>query len=255
VSPPEKRRRDVVELVTEYGGLSVERLAEMVGVSESTVRRDLRELANRGLVERTHGGAVPVTNVGGEPSFTQRAVQQLDEKQAIARRAVEEIQAGQVVYFDSGTTTMQVAREAPDGGSFAAVTNSPLLTLELGKEDGIVKSVGGDFRGETKALVGPKAESYVRSSNFDLAFVGTNGVDANGALTAPNEEEANLKRLVIDNATRTVVVAVTEKFGERSFRQFGTVADVDLLITDGHVPDAFRDLFATTELLEECARW
>jgi len=129
------------------------------------------------------------------------------------------------------------------------------LTLELGKEDGIVKSVGGDFRGETKALVGPKAESYVRSSNFDLAFVGTNGVDANGALTAPNEEEANLKRLVIDNATRTVVVAVTEKFGERSFRQFGTVADVDLLITDGHVPDAFRDLFATTGTLEECARW
>lgn len=250
MSPPEKRRRDAVELVTEYDGLSVERLAELMGVSESTIRRDLRELADRGLVERTHGGAVPVTNVGGEPSFTQRAVQQLDEKQAIAARAVEEIQTGQVVYFDSGTTTMQVAREAPADGSFAAVTNSPLLTLELGKEDGIVKSAGGDFRGETKALVGPKTESYVRSSNFDLAFIGTNGIDTDGALSAPNEEEANLKRLVIDNATRTVVVAVTEKFGERSFRQFGTLADVDLLITDGHVPDAFRELFSQVDIVE-----
>lgn len=237
--------------MTEYDGLSVERLAEMVGVSDSTVRRDLRELADRGLVERTHGGAVPVTNVGGEPSFTQRAVQHLDEKQAIAARAVEEIQAGQVVFFDSGTTTMQVARKAPDDGSFAAVTNSPLLTLELGKEDGIVKSAGGDFRGETKALVGPKAESYIRSSNFDLAFVGTNGIDADGALSAPNEEEANLKRLVIDNATRTVVVAVAEKFGARSFRQFGAVDDVDLLITDGHVPDAFRELLTELDVVED----
>jgi len=187
VSPPEKRRRDVVELVTEYGGLSVERLAEMVRVSESTVRRDLRELANRGLVERTHGGAVPVTNVGGEPSFTQRAVQQLDEKQAIARRGGRGDSGGSGRLLRLGNDDDAGRQRGPDGGSFAAVTNSPLLTLELGKEDGIVKSVGGDFRGETKALVGPKAESYVRSSNFDLAFVGTNGVDANGALTAPNE--------------------------------------------------------------------
>lgn len=251
MSPPEKRRRDVVELVTEHDGLSVDQLAEMVGVSASTIRRDLRDLADRDLIERTHGGAVPVTNVGGEPSFTQRAVQQLDEKQAIAARAVEEIRAGQVVYFDAGTTTMQVAREAPTDGSFVGVTNSPLFTLELGKEDGIVKSTGGDFRGETKALVGPKTESYVRSSNFDLAFVGGNGIEADGSLSAPNEEEANLKRLVIDNAARTVFVAVTAKFGEQSFRQFGTVDDVDLLVTDGRVPDRFRDLFAETELSEE----
>lgn len=251
MSSPEKRRRDVVELVTKYDGLSVDQLAEMVGVSASTIRRDLRELSDRDLIKRTHGGAVPVTNVGGEPSFTQRAVQQLDKKQAIAARAVEEIQAGQVVYFDSGTTTMQVAREAPADGSFVAVTNSPLLTLELGKEDGIVKSAGGDFRGETKALVGSKTESYVRSSNFDLAFVGTNGIEADGSLSAPNEEEANLKRLVIDNATRTIVVAVSEKFGEQSFRQFGTVDDVDLLITDGHIPDTYRDLFTELDFVED----
>jgi DeoR family fructose operon transcriptional repressor len=251
VRPPEKRRRDIVELVTEHDGLSVDELAETVGVSESTIRRDLRALADRGQVERTHGGAVPVTNVGGEQHFTQRAVQQLDQKRAIARRAAAEIQDGQVVYFDAGTTTMQVAKEAPTDGSFVAVVNSPLLVLEIGKDDGIVKSTGGDFRSQTKALVGPKTESYVRSSNFDIAFIGTNGIGVDGSLSAPNEEEASLKRLVIDNATRTVVVAVTEKFGEQSFRRFGTVDGVDHLITDGRVPNDFRDLFAETDLVED----
>jgi DeoR family fructose operon transcriptional repressor len=254
VTPPEKRRRDIVELVTKHDGLSVERLADLLDVSASTIRRDLRELADRELIERAHGGAVPATNVGGEPSFDQRVVQQLDEKRAIADRAVEEIREGQIVFFDSGTTTMQVARAAPADGSFVAVTNSPLLALELGDHAGSVKSTGGGFRPETKALVGPQAELYIRSSNFDLAFLGVNGIKRTGGLTCPNEEEASVKRHVMDNATRSVVVTVVEKFGRQQFREFATVDEIDFLVTDDRVPDEFRDLFSATELAEE-TRW
>ena len=251
MTTPEKRRRKIVELVTKYGGLSVEELAERISVSESTVRRDLRDLTDRSLLERTHGGAVPVTNVGVERSFDRRVVQRLDRKQAIAARAVEEIQEGQVVYFDAGTTTMQIAREAPADGSFIAVTNSPLFVPELGNGDGLAKLTGGEFRDETKALVGPTTESYVRDSNFDLAFLGVNGIEPDGTLSAPNEAEASLKRLVAEKSTRTVVVTVTEKFGEKSFRRFGSVDDVDLLITDGRVPDDFQELFSDVELVED----
>ncbi|WP_135304959.1 HTH-type transcriptional regulator GlpR [Haloarcula amylovorans] len=250
MTTPEERRRSITELVTKHGGLSVEELATRLDVSESTIRRDLRDLAKRNLVERTHGGVVPTTNVGIERSFNRRLIQNLERKQAIADRAVEEIAEGHVVYFDAGTTTMQVAKAAPDDDSIIAVTSSPMLVLELSKSDGTVKMTGGEYRNETKALIGPTTEDYIGNSNFDLAFIGVNGIGADGTLSAPNESEAKIKQLVVEHSARTVVVTVAEKFGEQSFRRFGSVEDIDLLVTDARVPEGYRDLFDETELVE-----
>jgi len=244
---PEKRRRRIVELVTRHGGLTVTELSDRVEVSESTIRRDLNDLADRDLIERTHGGAVPVSNVGSEPSFRQKVVQGKDRKRAIGARAAGEIRGGQVVFFDSGTTTLQAAREAPNDGSFVSVTNSPLLAMELGKDKGIVEVTGGTFRGETLALIGPQAEKYIRLSNFDLAFIGANGLDEAGALTVPVEAEANVKREVIANAARVHVVAEVEKFGERAFREFATLEDVDAVVTGREIPDRFVDCFESAD--------
>ncbi|PSP82285.1 DeoR family transcriptional regulator [Halobacteriales archaeon QS_1_68_17] len=255
VTTPETRRRRIVELVTDRNGLSVDELIDEFDVSGSTIRRDLRALADRNLIERTHGGAMPATHARSERPFDQKVVEGLERKRAIGRRAAREIQQGQVVFFDSGTTTFQIAREAPTDGSFVSVTNSPLLAMELGKDDGIVKMTGGSFREESMGLVGRPAQSYVRTSNFDLAFVGTNGIDEKGALTSPIEEEAAVKTEVIASAAQTVIVADLTKFGERTFRQFATLEDVDAVITDGRVPDRFHDAFeaADTEWLEGVA--
>lgn len=250
MTTPEERRRSITELVTKHGGLSVEELASHLDVSASTIRRDLTDLAERNLVERTHGGAVPVTNVGVERPFNRRFVQHLERKQAIAERAVEEIPEGTVVYFDAGTTTMQVAKETPDDGSTIVVTNSPLLLPRLSRTDGTVKLTGGEYRNETKALVGPTTEDYIRNSNFDIAFIGVNGIEPDGMLSAPNEAEAKIKELAVKHAARTIVVTVVQKFGEQSFRRFGSIDDIDLLITDERVPDEYRDLFEETELVE-----
>jgi DeoR family fructose operon transcriptional repressor len=250
MSTPEERRRSITELITKHGGLSVDDLATRLDVSPSTIRRDLGDLADRNLVERTHGGAVPVTNVGVERAFDRRLVRNLERKQAIAERAVDEIHEGQVVYFDAGTTTMQVAKEVPDDSSTIIVTNFPLVLPELSRADGTVKLTGGEYRNETKALVGPTTEDYIRSSSFDLAFLGVNGIGPDGTLSAPNESEAKIKQLVLEHATRAIVVTTADKFGEQSFRRFGTVDGIDLLITDGRVPDEYRDLFAETGFVE-----
>jgi DeoR family fructose operon transcriptional repressor len=251
MTTPEQRRRSITELVTKHGGLSVDELATRLDVSASTIRRDLGALADRNLIERTHGGAVPVTNVGVEHAFDRRLVQNLDRKQAIAERAVDEIHEGQVVFFDAGTTTMQVAKAIPDDSSTIIVTNSPLLLPELSKADGTVKLAGGEYRNETKALVGPTTEEYIRNSSFDLAFLGVNGIEPDGTLSAPNESEAMIKQLAMEHATRVIIVTIVQKFGEQSFRRFGSVDDIDLLITDGRVPDEYRDLFDDTELVED----
>jgi len=94
MTTPEQRRRSITELVTKHGDLSVEELAVRLDVSESTIRRDLRNLAERNLVERTHGGVVPVADAGIEKSFNRRLLQNLDTKQAIAARNCKEISAG-----------------------------------------------------------------------------------------------------------------------------------------------------------------
>ncbi|MDS0298823.1 DeoR/GlpR family DNA-binding transcription regulator [Halogeometricum sp. S1BR25-6] len=240
---PAERKRRIVELVSADDGRSVEGLAEELGYSKATIRRDLRELEDRGLVERSHGGAVPVTTVGKEQTYGQKEVQNLDGKRAIAARAVEEITDGQVVFFDAGTTTMEVAKQAPKDGSMLAVTNSPRLAVELGKEDNDVKLTGGTLRSRTRALVGPTAESFMERTNFDLLFLGTNAIDAEGGLTTPNEDEARMKQLMAEKATRVVLVADTTKVGKRSFVKFADVADVDVFVTDDQLPARERRAF------------
>ncbi|KTG30973.1 HTH-type transcriptional regulator GlpR [Haloferax profundi] len=238
---PAERKRRIVELVSESDGRSVEGLSEDLGYSKATIRRDLRELEDRGLVERSHGGAVPVTSVGREQTYGQKEVQNLDAKRAIAKRAVEELAEGQVVFFDAGTTTMEVARTVPKDGTVLAVTNSPRLAIELNDEDNEVKLTGGTLRRRTRALVGPTAESFMQRTNFDVLFLGTNALDVESGLTTPNEDEARMKELMVEKAAKVVLVADSSKLDRRSFVQFATLEDIDLFITDGELDPATRE--------------
>ncbi|QCC46994.1 HTH-type transcriptional regulator GlpR [Halobellus limi] len=245
---PAERKRRIVELVTAADGRSVEALADELGYSKATIRRDLQELESQGLIERSHGGAVPVTSVGHEQAYGQKEVQNLEAKRAIAERAVEEITEGQVVFFDAGTTTMQVAQNAPKDGSMLAVTNSPRLAVELGKEDNDVKLTGGTLRQRTRSLVGPTAESFLERTNFDLLFLGANAVDVETGLTTPNEEEARVKELMVQRASRVVLVADATKIGERSFVTFADLSDVDLFVTAGEIDDETRERFEAEDV-------
>ena len=228
---PATRRRTVIELVSENGGCSVNELATELEVSKATVRRDLGALADEGLVERTHGGAVPVTSVGRERSHQQKGIRNLTEKATIAERAAAEMVGEQVVFFDAGTTTMEVAKRLSADEAALAVTNSPLVALELAAEDRDVKLTGGTLRGRTRALVGPTAEGFMERMRFDLLVLGTNAVDADGLMT-PNEAEARMKELMIERSKRVVLVADHTKLGERSVVRFADLAAIDTFVTD-----------------------
>jgi len=233
---PEERRRTIVDIVNDRGGCSVTELAEELEYSKPTIRRDLDALEDEGLVDRSHGGAVPVDKIGAEQSYRQREVQNLESKQAIADRAIDEVLDDEIVFFDGGTTTIQIAKRMPEDRSYVAVTNSPLLADELVRTAEEVKLTGGTLRGKTRALVGPTAEQFMHRTNFDLVFLGTNGIAPNTGLTTPSEDEAEIKSLMVDNAKRVVLVADASKFGQRSFAQFADLSDVDLLITDEEPP-------------------
>ncbi|MFD1569532.1 HTH-type transcriptional regulator GlpR [Halorubrum laminariae] len=238
---PEVRQRKIVELVSEQDGCSVETLAEEMDCSKATIRRDLNKLADRQLIERSHGGAVPATSVGKEQTYPQKEVQNLDAKVAIAKRAVEEVHDNQVVFFDAGSTTMQVAKQLPANDTVLAVTNSPLQAMELDDDGTEVKLTGGSLRSPTRALVGPSSERFMERMSFDVLFLGTNAIDAEDGLMTPNEDEARLKELMIEKSHRVVLVADSSKFGEQSFISFADVSDVDVFVTDAAVPTVLAE--------------
>ncbi|WP_276272104.1 HTH-type transcriptional regulator GlpR [Haloarcula litorea] len=246
---PAERKRTIVELVTERDGCSVAALAEELDFSKATIRRDLRDLAEAGRIERSHGGAVPASSVGNEQSYDQREVEHFDAKRAIAERASEEIRDGEVVFFDAGTTTIEVARAAE--GGYAAVTNMPTLATELADREVDVKLTGGTLRARTRALVGPTAETFLDRTNFDRLFLGTNGLDAEAGLSTPNEEEAAIKRAMVEAASRVVLVADASKFDERSFVTFADLSDVDVLVTDGDPSDGLAEALAAADVVVE----
>ncbi len=240
---PAKRRRLIVELITDRGGCSVTDLAAEMDCSAATIRRDLDHLANRNLIERSHGGAVPATAVGNEQTHGQKELQNLEGKRHIAQAALTELQDGQVVLFDAGSTTMQIAHALSEDRSFIGVTNSPVLALELGSPCDTVQLTGGSMRQPTRALVGPTAERFVEQRTFDVLFLGTNGIDPSSGLMTPNEEEARLKGLMIDNATKVVLTADITKLGKQSFIRFAEISDLDVFITDGELATGAREPF------------
>lgn len=245
---PEQRKREIVEYISEQDGCSVEELAREMECSPATIRRDLTDLEERELIKRSHGGALPVASVGGEKNVREKKVYNLQQKIAIAERAIEEIQEGNVVFFDSGTTTMEVAKKAPSGDSFVGVTNSPLIALELRERDGEVQLTGGSLRQRTLSLIGSTAERFMESSNFDVAFIGTNGIGAEGVLTTPNTQEARMKELMIENSKRVVLVSTAGKLAERSFKEFGTLADVNVFVTDEELSEKHRQWFENADV-------
>ncbi len=250
---PAVRKRKIVELVSEQGECSVAELAAEMDCSKATIRRDLSDLEDRKLIERSHGGAVPVTTVGNEQTYGQKEVQNLDGKMRIGERAAEEITENQVVFFDAGSTTMQVAKNAPENRSFLAVTNSPVLAIELGEQANDVKLTGGSLRHETRALTGPSAERFMERTNFDVLFLGTNAIGPSNGLMTPNEDEARLKSLMIENAGRVVLVSDGSKIGKQSFVKFADLEDIDMFVTDTTLSDEQYEPFesANVEVTQE----
>lgn len=240
---PEARQREIVEIVTDNSGCSVDELAETMDCSKATIRRDLNTLADQQLIERSHGGAVPATSVGDEQTYRQREVQNLDAKQAIAERALQEIHDHQVVFFDAGSTTMQIAQQLPPNEQLLTVTNSPLQAMELDDSGIDVKLTGGSLRSPTYALVGPSAEQFMERMTFDLLFLGTNAINPTEGLMTPNEAEANIKALMIEKSNRVILVGDRSKFDKQSFISFASFEDLDMFITDGPVPTPLNDCF------------
>lgn len=228
-----ERRQEIMARAQRTGRVAVTELADALAVTSETIRRDLSQLEQAGLLRRVHGGALPLDRQSIEPEVLERALTMVNEKLRIAERALDEVPTTGTIFLDAGTTTGVLADVLPPGRSLTVVTHSLSIALTLAGRSGYtVLTLGGELRGATLATVGPWAEGRLRSIHTDVAFVATNGLSLARGLTTPNPVEAEVKRLIVQTARRVILLTDHTKVNREFFEGFGAIADVDLLISD-----------------------
>jgi DeoR/GlpR family transcriptional regulator of sugar metabolism len=228
-----ERKRLILERAGQDGRVVASELSREFGVSEDTIRRDLRELASEGLLHRVHGGALPLPKAPVSLSYASRVAQAPEAKAAIARAAAKLVRAGQVIAIDGGTTPLEVARQLPTDLHVTVVTHSLPVLSALATQSGIeLIAVGGRVFGEALVTVGAATVDAYRSIRPDVCFFGVAGIDVDAGVTALNQEEALVKRAMIEGAAQVVAVAAADKLGTAGPFAVAPVARVSHLVTD-----------------------
>jgi len=243
-----QRQAYILERVRIDGGVRVADLVRTFNVSDMTVRRDLELLAERGLVEKVHGGATALPDDPViEPGFAAKSSMQQPEKDAIAVAAVALVRPRTAIALSAGTTTYAVAQQLLDIAGLTVVTNSPPAADLLhysGRTDQTIILTGG-VRTPSDGLVGPLAVAALRSVHVDLVVMGVHGMDPHTGFTTPNLLEAETDRALIETGRRLVVVADHTKFGVIGISSIGRLDEADVLITDNGLPTDARSALET----------
>lgn len=233
----EERRRAILDLLNREGRVLVTDLARQFETSQVTIRKDLEILHARGLVHRTHGGALPAREGAlADPTLREKEKLHRREKLRIAAAAAAIVQEGQVVILDSGTTTTAIARALRNSHNLTIVTNAVNIATELTGADVEVILIGGTLRKNSFSLVGPIAEDTLRRLNADVLFLGVDGFDVHYGLTTPNLLEAKVNRVMVEIAKKVVAVCDASKFGRRSLSLIVPPMGLHQVITDHGAP-------------------
>jgi DeoR family transcriptional regulator of aga operon len=229
----EERRRAILDMMQHDGRVLVADLAQQFQTSQVTIRKDLEILHVRGLVHRTHGGALP-TRQGAleDPTLREKEKLYRKEKHSIATAAARLVAEGQVVILDSGTTTTEIARALRNFKNLTIVTNAVNIAAELANSSLEIILTGGTVRKNSFSLVGPIAEETLRRLSADILFLGVDGFDVQYGLSTPNLQEAKVNRVMVEIAKRTVATCDSSKFGRRSLSLIVEPSALHHVITD-----------------------
>ena len=239
-----QRRDDILREVLAGNG-DIFDLAARFGISVSTVRRDLQQLAGDGHIHRTYGGAV----AGGHPELTldEKESGNRTQKEAIARAASERVSDGDVVLIDAGTTTGWLARMLQSRSGITVITNSTIAVRHLMEARGVELIVlGGRVRRPNGAILGPEGDETLRRLTPDLVFLGADGLHASDGLSCPTLEQAHSKELMAERGREVFVLADESKLGNSPFPYHARQHGPWTLFTDeGAAPETVKEFTVT----------
>ena len=236
----EKRYELILELLDKKRSVTVPEIKDVLGVSESTIRRDLNALDKAGRLTKVFGGAVSSdgTFTGTEPSVAQKMELQQEEKRRIAQFAAGLIQPDDFVYLDAGTTTGYILDYLP-ARSATFVTNAVSHAKRLAAAGNRVILIGGELKGTTEAVIGSQAILTIQGYHFTKGFFGTNGITRREGFTTPDTSEAIVKSTAMKQCKDVYILTDKSKFGEVSSVTFGGFTDAKILTEE--IPEEYQD--------------
>lgn len=229
----DERRQHILALIQKNGRVLVGELSRTLGISQITIRKDLEYLQSKGLVQRTHGGALRIQSGAlFDPSLQEKQKQHSQEKQRIAVAAAKMVEEGQCVMLDSGTTTAAIASELKRFSQLTVITNAVNIAADLTTTNLEVILIGGTLRKNSFSLVGPLAEDVLEEMHADILFLGVDGFDPEIGLTTPNFLESRVNRAMVKAARHVVAVCDSTKFERRSLSRIVPPSAIHTVITD-----------------------
>lgn len=239
------REKELLNLLAEDSGASVNDISERLQVSKVTIRHDLNSLADKGFVVRTRGGAFPAFH----PSIMDRQKERTEEKNRIAKAAAGFVEDGDTIMIEAGTTTALIAKYLYGKRDIHLVSNSTLLVPYARTNPGIhLTLIGGEFKPATESLVGPVALRELEQFHVKIAFAGTDGFTVNTGLTTHLPEGAEIVKKMSRQAEETVLVADSSKCGRAGFVKVLPLSEVSTIITDTNLDPEVESFLREQEL-------
>ncbi|MEU4242572.1 DeoR/GlpR family DNA-binding transcription regulator [Actinoplanes sp. NPDC026619] len=243
------RRYELLQRLRTDGRLDVSAIAEEVGISRETLRRDLRKLESQGLLRRSYGVAYPVESGAFESELSARVESNVEEKLRIATTAIAHLGGAQNVFIDEGFTTQLIAQHLPQDEQITVITPSlPIASLLAPRPHTQVIMLGGRVRGKTLGVVDTWATELLGRLTIDLALIGANGVSMDRGLTTPDPAVAVVKSAAIRSAIRRIFIGTHSKFGRATFVRFAEATDFELMITGRELAPAMARTFTNADI-------
>ena len=229
----EERRTQILQIVRSAGRVKVNELAARFNTSAVTIRNDLNELHQRALVLRSHGGAVLPDTIQRESPVHERLKAYSDEKRRIGAMAATLINDGETIILDSGTTTLEIARQIKKKQGLQIITNGVNIAAELlDARDAQVFIVGGTVRGESASISGRFTEEMFDQFSADKLFLSGAGCDLDFGVSGANLEETMVNRAMLRISREIILVADASKFSKRSMSRIAPFSEIDTVISD-----------------------
>ena len=233
---PDHRRSFLVDMVRDFGRVSVEELAKHLKASKETIRRDLTELSDRGLIKKYHGGAL-TPEAPGEGPFQARMAQNMQQKRAIARCAAALFSSGDSVFIDTGSTTICFAEELSNHSGITVITNSVAISSIIARGSGGARvfSIGGEYRDEGAENVGALAIEQISRFSARHAVLTVAALDPSGIMDF-DLQEAEIARMMIERAKEVTIVVDSSKFDQTALFSLCSLAMIDRIVCDEPPP-------------------
>jgi len=240
---PKQRQAFIYAEIHKNGAVRVSELSEALKVTEMTVRRDLEILEHKGMIERTHGGAILNNRIGLEPKFAQKSSLFLPEKQAIGKAAASLIEEGDTIFVNSGTTTIEFLKNLKTN-NVNVITNNPMAPINILSENVHITLTGGEIRRESFTLLGELAIKAIKNVYATKAVIGVDGFSIKNGLTNSVQNEAWINRLMIMRTHGMVIlVADSSKLGKIAAFKIVDITSVSVIVTDSHINPANLEEF------------